>query len=326
VLAVGLFAAGLPIAAFDEVVLKNGRTYTGRIVSDGPDRLVLAVDGGTVEFPRASVASPPLFDERGREAFPTPPIEDPVVGKEAGPHPIPSIATALRELRRFAWTHDVRQMPVLVTDRGRWQFVPSVSFRAADLARVNFYGDPDRPAAVEVSLLDPPADAWELKRDALAFILAVAPVLALDDRFDRLDVRGDSLAAEDLWLTITAPDSKETPGRWTVVLLHERALAAARASLEELRAVSEPLKEATLDPTRPRSWQRATWTVSDMDWLRRSVSLGYRGNAEEAFRAEAWTALGGERVFVRSFVREGGKYARSTQDWLRQLAAGTPPR
>ena len=190
VLAVGLFAAGLPIAAFGEAVLKDGRPYT--------DRLVLAVDGGTVDFPRASVASPPLFDERGREAFPPPPIEDAVVGKEAGPHPIPSIATALRELRRFTWTHDVRQMPVLVTDRGRWQFVPSVSFRAADLARVTFYGDPDRPAAVEVSLLDPPADAWELKRDALAFILAVAPVLALDDRFDRLDVRGDSLAAEDL--------------------------------------------------------------------------------------------------------------------------------
>ncbi len=315
---VGPWVAGHS-AGFDEIILKNGRHYSGQIISDTRESLVIAIDGGTVEFPRSAVASPPYFgaEDETAQAPETPP-------EAQTPHPIPSISVALRELRRFDWAADVRQAPALVTDRGRWRYLPCVSFWAGGFARLNFYGDPDRPAAVEVSLLDPPEDAWDRKRELLEFILGVAPALALDDRFDQLDVHGDSFAVGDLWLAVTAPDSPESPGRWAVLLLHEVSIPASRASLEELQAISEPLKSATLDPTRPRSWQRGSWTVQDVAWLRRTTAIGQPGNADDAVSAQAWTALGGERVFVRSFVRDGGKYARSSNDWLREVAVNRP--
>ncbi|MGH8016790.1 MAG: hypothetical protein ACREIA_00605, partial [Opitutaceae bacterium] len=311
------FAAG-----FDEVILKNGRRFSGQIVSDTRESLVLAIDGGTVEFPRSAVASPPYFGAEEETPAAAPARE--TQPEDLAPHPIPSISVALRELRRFDWAADVRQVPALVTDRGRWRYLPCVSFWTGGFARLNFYGDPDRPAAVEVSLIDPPEDAWERKQELLEFILGVAPALALDDRFDHLDIHGDSFAIEDLWLAVTGPDSAESPGRWSVLLLHEVSIPESRASLDELQAISEPLKSATLDPTRPRSWQRGSWTVKDVEWLRRTTAIGHPGAMDDAVAAEAWTALGGERVFVRSFVRDGGKYARSSNDWLREVAANQP--
>jgi hypothetical protein len=212
-----------------------------------------------------------------------------------------------------------------VTDRGRWQFLPCLSFWAGGFARINIYGDPARPAAIEASLLDPAPDAWNEKRSLLEFMLSVAPTLALDDRFDRLNVQRDSFAAEDLWFSVTSPDSRETPGRWAVLLMHEGSVASARAALEELEAISEPLRDATLDPDRPRSWQRGSWTTDDVEWLRRGLSLGGGAGAGEAAPAEAWTALGSERVYVRSFAREGGKYIRVNRDWLREVATASVP-
>ncbi|HEX9782653.1 MAG TPA: hypothetical protein VGA56_07970 [Opitutaceae bacterium] len=321
VLAVSLSAANA--AVMDEVVLKNGRHYLGQIISESPESIVIAIDGGTVEFPRSTVASPPYRGPAGSDTSQVEPPMHAEVLKEA--HPIPSVAVALRRLHQFDWASEVGQVPALVTDRGRWQFLPCVSFWAGGFARINFYGDPERPAAIEVSLLDPPAEAWDRKRELLEFVLSVVPALALDDRFDRLDVHGDSFASEDLWFAITEPNSRESPGRWAVLLLHERSLTESRATVEEIQAVSESLQEATLDPNRPRSWQRGSWTIEDVEWLRRSISVRQTAETGDNITSPAWTALGGERVFVRSFTRDGGKYARSTNDWLREVAANKTP-
>lgn len=297
-------------------MLKNGRQYMGTILNNTPEKLVVSIDGGIVEFPRSAVASPPYQGPQQPE--------DNVQGKPEAPmmaeHPIPCIAESLRNLKRFEWSDDLRQVPALVTDRGRWQFVPRVSFWAGGFAQIDFFGDPERPTAVSVSLLDPPPDAWQHKQDLLEFMLSLSSDLALDDRFDRLDVRRDSFAVGDLWFSVSSPDSQESPGRWTVLLLYERALSSSRASFGELQSISEPLKDAVLDPTRPKSWQHGSWTVDDVAWLRRSLAIGRNEDPKLEDNTHAWTALGGERVFVRSFERNDGTYARSSNDWLHEVA------
>lgn len=307
--------------ALDEILLKNGRRYMGTILSDSPQSLIVSIDGGTVEFPRSAVVSP---------TFQGLVVAQAVEGKDAAPemesvHPLPNISTSLRRLRRFDWASKVRQVPALVTDRGTWEYLPCIAFGADESVQVNFYGDPARPAGVEVSMLDAPETAWTLKKELLEFVLSLAPTLALDDRFDRLDVRRDSFVTGDLWLAVTSPDSRETPGRWTVSLKHERSVAASRATVEELQAISEPLKDATLDPNRPRSWQRGSWTLDEVAWLRRSTGVSVPVDDDDSPHSGAWTALGGERVFVRSFVRDRSGYARSSTDWLHEVAAGRTP-
>lgn len=306
-------------AALDEVVLTNGRSYLGTITSNTPTSVVLSIDGGTVEFPRSAIASPPYFGPAGAEGG---------AGEEAAtppgpqqPHPLPGIEDALHRLHAFSWGEHVRQVPVLVTDRGRWQYMPCVSFWVGDFCQLNFFGDPTRPAAIEVSLVRPAPEAWEQKRHLLEFMLGLAPALAMDSRFDHLNVHGDSFTVGDLWFAVTGPGSRETPGRWSVLLLHEISLSPARASMAELQAISEPVPLALLDPTQPRSWQRGSWTPDDLAWLRDVLALNHPELLHADPSAQPWTALGGERVFVRSFERERGRYTRSTNDWLSEIAA-----
>jgi len=329
----GLWAVA-PAAALDEVVLSNGRTYLGTIVTSTPESIVLSIDGGTVEFPRSAVVSPPHFG---------PVAPAPEAAEKAQPvfdprsHPLPPLGLALRRLREFSWSTSPRQVPVLVADRGRWKFLPAVSFWVGGFCQVSCYGDPARPAAIEVSLHRPSRDSWEQKRDLLEYMMGLVPGLAADNRFDNLNIHGDSFAVGDLWFAVSPPESADNPDRWTVRLIHDISITASRASMQELQAISEPVTETVIDPTKPRSWQRGSWTVDELAWLRAAPGLAPDAAQEGpetppagATKAGAttagtpgWSSLGGERVFVRSFTRERGSYARSTNDWLRELAVNT---
>jgi hypothetical protein len=319
---------GSRAGALDEVVLNNGRKYIGTIVTSTPETIVLSIDGGTVEFPRTAVVSPPHFGPVARSAEP---VETVPSAFDPNKHPLPPLNLALRRLREFSWSKSPRQVPVLVTDRGRWKFLPAVSFWVGGFCQVSCYGDPTRPAAIEVSLHRPVPDSWAQKRDLLEYIMGLVPGLAADNRFDKLNINGDSFAVGDLWFAVSAPESRETPDRWTLRLIHEVSVSASRATLTELQAISEPLAETVIDPTKPRSWQRGSWTVDELAWLRAAPgpSLEAEGPPEpEALPAPAadksgWSSLGGERIFVRAFTRERGTYARSTNDWLRELASHT---
>ena len=327
-----VWAATLVLApgllALDEVVLANGRAYLGTIVSSTPESIVLSIDGGTVEFPRSAVVSPPYF---GPAAVSSETTEASQPAFDPSKHPLPPLGFALRRLREFSWSSSPRQVPVLVVDRGRWKYLPAVSFWVGGFCQVSCYGDPARPAAIEVSLHRPAPDAWGQKRDLLEYMMGLVPGLAADNRFDQLNIHGDSFALGDLWFSVSAPGSLENPDRWTVRLIHETSIAASRATIEELQAISEPVSETVIDPSRPRSWQRGSWTIDELAWLRQAPEAMNEAElqpvpetpAAPAVEKPGWSSLGGERVFVRSFTRERGSYARSTNDWLREFAANT---
>jgi hypothetical protein len=314
-------------------VLSNGRRYLGTIVSSTPDSVVLSIDGGTVEFPRSIVQSPPYLG-------PVEPAGETAPESKPAPHatisdPLPGVVDALSKVALFSWGRQVRQVPVLVTDKGRWQFLPCVSFWLGDFFQLSFYGDPAHPAVIEASLHRPPADAWGQKRQILEYMLSLVPGLAVDKRFDKLDVHGDSFTVGDLWFEVNDTDSPRSPDRWSVLLLHELSLSPARASYDELEAISEPVPVAVIDPTQPRSWQKGSWTPDELAWLHEApiaspqVQPGaapMSGNgAPPPPPPQSWSSVGGERIYVRSFTREHGRYARSDTEWLRNVAVNAAP-
>lgn len=324
------FGSTAHAATLDEVVLKNGRRYVGEVVASTPTSVVLSIDGGTVEFPRSMIASPPYLGVPADEE--AAPGETPAAAAEpvadVPPHPLPDVPTALRRLAGFSWATELRQMPVQVSDQGRWQFLPRLSFWVADFFELAFFGDPARPSAIEVSLHHPAPTAWEQKKLLLEYVLSLVPGLALDSRFDDLDVGGDQFALGDLWFEVTGADSERTPGRWAVLLLHQVSLRDARASYDELRAISEPVAEAAIDPNRPRSWQRGTWLPEQLAWMRNAPGAepAATPRADAAGAPSTFTSIG-ERVYLRAFRREGGRYVPAKIDWTREFArSDKPPR
>lgn len=318
-----VFALASPAwsAAVDEVVLKNGRKYMGTIVSDSADSLVLSIDGGTVRIPRNAVQSPPYFGPSAPVETPPENVPVPDVPAVAG-NPLPDTKAALAWLRNFEWSAPLAQVPVQVTDRGRWPFLPALAFSAGDFFQLRLYGDPDHPAAIEVSLPQGNTETWEAKGRLLEYMLGLVPGLAIDPRFATLNIRGDSFAVGDLWFAITGPENAETPGRWTVVLMHERSLTPARASLEELETISEPVATAMIDPDKPRSWQKGSWTPDELAGLKSNENGtqppppdGETNSTNEA-QMRQWLALNSSRVFVRSYGRVRGHYVPTETNWL----------
>jgi len=308
-------------AAVDEVVLKNGNKYMGTIVSDSADSLVLSIEGGTVRIPRDAVQSPPYFGPAAPAEAPaeiTPPPEAaPVSG-----NPLPSTTAALEWMQSFEWSAPLVQTPVQVTDRGRWPFLPALAFSAGGFSQLSIYGDPEHPAAIEVSLPNGGTDAWEAKGKLLEYMLGLVPGLAVDSRFATLNIRGDSFAVDDLWFAITEATSAETPDRWTVVIMYERSLTPARASLEELELISEPVSAAMIDPNKPRSWQKGSWTPEEVERQHRFTSgtappSGPNASASPTdAQVQQWLALNNSRIFIRSFARVRGRYVPSEKVWL----------
>jgi hypothetical protein len=153
-------------------------------------------------------------------------------------------------------------------------------------------------------------------------MFGLAPGLAVDDRFEDLNISGDSFAVGDLWFSVTGPQSPETPGRWSVLLMDDRTLAESRASFDELEAISETIAQALIDPSKPRSWQDGSWTADEIKWVNDAPTTNRpSGESEEQDPVDTdlrrtWTGMGVERVFVRSYERVQGHYTRSTINWL----------
>jgi hypothetical protein len=310
--------------ALDEVVLANGRRYLGTIVADSPQSLVLSIHGGTVEFPRSAVVSPPWLGPP--EPAPAPAAATPSgAAAPPAPHPLPAVLFALRRLHGFPWGRDIRQVPVLVADRGRWHSMPCVSFWVGGFFQASFHGDPARPAAIELSIPRPEAHAWDQKRQVLEFMFDIAPSLVVDSRFDRMNIDGDSFAVGDLWFSVASTGRGGTSGRWTVLLLHDSSVNPSRAGSAELQAISEPVSEAAIDASRPRSWQRGTWTAAELAWLRDTNAPPPA--ADDAAAAPVERPAGSlveERVFVRRFARDQGRYAIASADWIEEAGRPAP--
>jgi hypothetical protein len=325
VLLAAMFATVPGARALDEIVLANGRRYLGTIVAETAQSLVLSIDGGTVEFPRSAVVSPPYLGPP--EPPPTAAAGNAPAAALAPPHPLPGVMFALRRMRGFSWENDLRQVPVLVTDRGRWHSLPCVSFWVGGFFQLSFRGDPARPAAIEFAIPKPGPQSWDQKRQLLEYMFDIAPALVVDSRFDRMNLDGDSFAVGDLWFSVTSADSASSPGRWTLLLLHEVSVNPARAGGADLQAISEPISDAMLDPTQPRSWQRGTWTPAELAWLRDTNAAPPAVDApasSDVERPATGSGLGTDRVFVRHYSRENERYARTTSDWLKDLAAAGP--
>ncbi|HEX7897632.1 MAG TPA: hypothetical protein VF950_07710 [Planctomycetota bacterium] len=149
------------------------------------------------------------------------------------PPALPSAVAALDRIRAFA--PELIPISASVVDRGHLRHVPYISYRAGDV-EFNAYGDPDRPACLEIGIYGDPARR-PAARDALAGLLADPDdrnaVLALALAQDKQSRRG-------LTFEITPETAADAYGGWWVSVYDLKALDASRASAAEMKEVAVP--------------------------------------------------------------------------------------
>ncbi len=147
---------------------------------------------------------------------------------------LPSLKAVVAAARTQPWGADLKQIPATVIEVGDLASVPYVSMAGAEI-ELNVYGDPERPAGIEVGTK---SESPETRAALRKFI---GGLLAEGDR-PPLDALGDGKLVESagLMLEITPPTAEDGFGAWWVTAFHAAGMKAAKASVGDINELAQP--------------------------------------------------------------------------------------
>ena len=147
---------------------------------------------------------------------------------------LPAMEAVVKAARAQPWGADLKQIPATVIEVGELSSVPYLSFAGGGV-ELNVYGDPAKPAGIEVGTK---SDSAEVRTQVKAFIAAL---LNENDR-KSLDTipEGKEVEADGLALEITPPTAADGFGAWWVTASHPVGIKGAKASVGELNEVAQP--------------------------------------------------------------------------------------
>lgn len=197
------------------------------------------------------------------------------------------------------WGKSLRPIPATVIDKGVLKFVPYLSFKAGDY-EINVYGDPDKPAGIEIGIRGVALDNAAAKANCIEYITRVLTADA-----DRKVVRSLKPAADlkkfgGLTFEVTPPTAEDAYGGWWVSVYDEAELDKSRATPKELAAITvakDDIKAVASSPgtgdTKPAAGgdEPRGWTTDDLKYARPSGGSG-------------------GSVYVHGYTRKDGTYVR----------------
>jgi len=206
----------------------------------------------------------------------------------------------LEKCREFAskqvWATSIQQIPATVIDRGILKNVPYQSFKCGDY-ELNIYGDPDRPACLEIGVRNELLKNTEAKNNCVEFIKAMLD--RSDDRAILLSLKRDKDLKKQAGMTfeITPETDEDAYGGWWVSVYDEALLDASRASEKELNLITQS-KEQIKQPVQPSKRQDPPgWSADDLKNARPAPSAGSQAS--------------GGQVYVKGYTKKDGTYVQS---------------
>ena len=185
------------------------------------------------------------------------------------------------------------QIPATVVDKGILRNVPYQSFRAGDY-ELNVYGDPDRPAGLEIGIYRGLLRSTTARRNCIDFVGSVLSHPADQKLLAALKLTTkDMVLLDGLTAEVTTPTEEDSYGGWWVSVYRAKALDHARASDKELSQIAVQRKEVELN-----SRNAGEWNGNDLKFAR-PVATGSAGPAT------------GGSVYVRGYTRKDGTYVQA---------------
>ncbi len=226
--------------------------------------------------------------------------------------PLPGRTRSRQTTTAQAWAKDFKQIPSTVIDVGVLRNVPYTSYRAGEY-ELNVYGDPDRPVCVEIGIHGALLKSADARKNCLALMTAL-----LEDADDRkvlalLKLEVDKETRKGLTFEVTPPTAPDAYGGWWISIYDEKALDGARATPEELKALT-----TTRDDVKKQS------TPGNVD----AISAG-QWSAEDLANARKAKDVAEEKqaVYSPTFTKKDGKYVpdRTIDDtgWILFICANS---
>lgn len=235
-----------PAESNDEVILLNGETLRGRILVETKDSVVLLLNNRHISIPKKEVER--IYDRPDRDLTFTDLL--PQAGHFA-PWWVPAY-----DLFYSDWVKNFRQIPATVIDSGEFRSVPYLSFRANRNIELNIYGDPNRPAGLEIGvygLKRSSQKTQELLREFISsYLHGIPEIRALES----IPYSGGRAEVNGLRMEVTPPNAPDSYGAWWVSIWYPRALEKARLSPDALSQRSKALDRTLQDATSATNWNK----------------------------------------------------------------------
>jgi hypothetical protein len=285
-------------APADRIEVQNGNSLECDVLQESATDVTILYHSSVLRMPRSFVASV-VRDPRATESTST---QRRVTTRLADHKAI--VVTVAAE----PWASDFRQIPATVIAVGVMRNVPYKSHRAGGDYEINAYGDPDSPAGFEIGVRGGLLNDDQARQNCIECACKLLGEVA-----DQQVVRGMSLEKDlkvhnGLTFEITPPTAPDAYGGWWVSIYDEQALNAARASEEEMKAITV----ARSSIPAPTSGERTVAAARHPDYLQR---LGDWSTQDLRFARAPTTAArsgtGGGSVYVRSYSRKNGTYVQS---------------
>lgn len=215
ILVLTLLLAAPPGYAVDSVLLRNGTRLDGKIYAQSKNQVFMRVGQGNVVLSKKAIRR--IYEDI---------TDQPPLTRVLPPDELPPWWIPLADLYGEDWVNRLALASSVEND-GEFQGVPSLTFEANSLYRLEIFGDPKNPAGLAMSF-GPRVPFWDLRAARIRckrFLASYLPGLKQFETLYRMSDRGGRKEVEGLIVEITP---RTLLGRWRVAIWNPRLLAAAR--------------------------------------------------------------------------------------------------
>jgi hypothetical protein len=263
----------------DSVVLKDGRTLDGLIVKNTKDAVYLQMKTEERALPKSEIVR--IVDRADDDSLYT---RVPAKGE------LPSWRVIANDLRTNDAIRSMVEIPATRIDRGVLRNVPYKSFRVNEDLELNVYGNPEKPAALEMGIYGVRRNAMHLRKSIRSYLAGFLTTREEISNLYSLSLKGGETSCHRLTIKITPPDADDAYGAWWILVYNPQQLAAARVSDKAYAAVTRPFDEVVNRRGRiqDRLWMDLHGSVvesaHDMGRSARDLFRGFRRTEDGKFQ------------------------------------------
>lgn len=256
----------------DSVVLKDGRTIRGLIVKNTVDAVVMQEEFGEFRYPKSEIV-------RIRDG-----TDIGVQFTDVHEHGmLPPWRVIANDLRTHDTIRSLVEIPAVAVDVGEFRFVPYKSFRVNQNIELNIYGDPERPAGLEIGIFGSRQNDDELRRALRAYLAGYLTSRKEIKALYSVPLDGGVAPAGELTVSITPKDAPDAFGAWWIAVYNPQRIEEIRLTPSEYARLTKPADEVI--DRRGR--------VLDREWAGGDLAKSERVDDVE-----------GDRVIRRGFYRD----------------------
>jgi len=257
----------------DSIVLKDGRTIRGLIIKNAVDTILVQEEFGERTYPKSEIVR--VLDEPDTATYFTE-----LISKGT----LPSWRVIANDLRTHDQIKSVVQIPATTVTIGNFRNVPYLSFLVNRDIQLNIYGDPNRPAGVELGIYGSRKNNVKLHETLRAYFAGFLGSREEVAALYKIGLKEGKATAGTISFEVTPPTAPDSEGAWWVSLYNLKSLAAVRLPKAKYDALTKPPGE-----------------VIDRDG--RIIAKGWTKNdLKETDRLK--TLQGNRKILLRGFYRD----------------------